>query len=232
MATANKNGNQSKQPQQKGMRGLVIGMIIFVVAVGAAFAVISNQSIKSLKLPSSVSKADGYGITFNPTGSPKIDIWEDFQCPICDRFEGINGNYINQVVQAGHAKVVFHTMSFIGPESILAANAGACAANSGKFVQFHAALYNNQPTTENSGKITNPWLILIGAAAGISDSKFASCVNNGDYINWTKNIEADAAAKNVNATPTVFVNGKELDRNTQYMDPAAFKKALTDAGVK
>ena len=229
MATVNKK-NPDNGP--KSMRGLVIGMIVFVVAVGAAFAVISNQSIKTLKLPSSVSKADGYGIVFNPTGTPKIDIWEDFQCPICQRFEGINGNYINQVVAAGHAKVVFHPMSFIGPESILAANAGACAANVGKFTQFHAAMYNNQPTTENSGKITNSFLTLIGAAAGIADSKYASCVNNGDYFNWVKNIEADAAAKNVNATPTVFVNGKELNRSTQYMDPVAFKKALTDAGVK
>ena len=49
---------------------------------------------------------------------------------------------------------------------------------------------------------------------------------------WTKNIEGDASGKNINSTPTVFVNGKELDRNTQYMDAAAFKKALADAGVK
>ena len=54
----------------------------------------------------------------------------------------------------------------------------------------------------------------------------------GDYVLWTKNIEGDAAGKNINSTPTVFVNGKELDRKTQYMDAVAFKKALSDAGVK
>ena len=136
--------NSGKGPKKdKGMRGLVIGMVVFVVVVGVAFSLYTNKTNSSASVPSSVSKADGYGVVFNAKAKPQIDIWEDFQCPICDRFEGINGNYINQVIQAGHAKVVFHTMSFIGPESILAANAGACAANSGKFVQFHAAMYNN-----------------------------------------------------------------------------------------
>ena len=72
----------------------------------------------------------------------------------------------------------------------------------------------------------------LGAAGGISGSKFTGCVNNMSYQNWTKNIEVDAASKNVNSTPTVFVNGKELDRKTQYMDPVAFQAVLAAGGVK
>jgi len=38
---------------------------------------------------------------------------------------------------------------------------------------------------------------------------------------------AEAGAKaNVNSTPTVFVNGKELDRNTEYFNVEAFTKAI------
>jgi protein-disulfide isomerase len=36
----------------------------------------------------------------------------------------------------------------------------------------------------------------------------------------------------VNSTPTVKINGKEIDRNTEYMDPVKFKAALAAAGVK
>ncbi|CAB4811518.1 unannotated protein [freshwater metagenome] len=51
---------------------------------------------------------------------------------------------------------------------------------------------------------------------------------------------ADASAKaNVNGTPTVKVNGKELHRKMtnsdpvdEYMDPVQFKNALIKAGVK
>jgi protein-disulfide isomerase len=225
--------NSNKGPKKdRGMRGLVIGMVLFVVVVGVAFSLYSNKSNSSATLPSTVSKADGYGIVFNASAKPQIDIWEDFQCPICQRFESINNSYLNEVAQGGKAKVVFHPMSFIGAESILAANAAACSADAGKFLGYHKLLYQNQATTENSGKWSNQFLEQLGQVAGITNNSFINCIQSAKYGNWTKNINADGAAKNVNSTPTIFVNGKELDRATQYMDPVAFKKALTDAGVK
>ena len=72
----------------------------------------------------------------------------------------------------------------------------------------------------------------LGASVGITSQSYASCVNNSKYSGWVQKIEDNASSKNVNATPTVFVNGKELDRNTQYMDAAKFKAALAAAGVK
>ncbi|MEI6648245.1 MAG: thioredoxin domain-containing protein [Actinomycetes bacterium] len=226
MATPKKNEGE------KGTRALVIGMVVFVVLVGVIFSITTKISAAKVNIPSSVSKADGYGIVFNATKKPVIDVWEDFQCPICQRFEGINGNYLNSVVRSGKAKVVYHVMSFIGPESVLAAAASACAADEGKFLEMHTILYQNQSATENSGTWTNPTLILMGAGAGITSKNYVNCVNNGKYVNWTKNIENDASAHKVNATPTIFVNGKEINRQTQYMDAAAFKAALVAGGVK
>ena len=76
---------KSPQGPDNTTRNLVIGMVAFVVAIGAIFSVVSNRENTSAALPSSVSKADGYGIVFNGdlTGVPVIDIWEDFQCPVC-----------------------------------------------------------------------------------------------------------------------------------------------------
>jgi len=212
------------------MRGLVIGMIVFVLVVGVGASVLAKQSSTHAATPSAVSKADGYGIVFNPKGSPTVDIWEDFQCPICGRFESINGSYIESLARDNKVKVVFHTLSFIGPESILAANAGGCSAEQGKFLEFHRSVYINQPA-ENSGAITSTWLQLLGAAAGIKSNKYINCVTKGSYYDWVKNVAAAGAKQNINSTPTVKVNGKELDRATQYMDAAAFKKAITSAGA-
>lgn len=213
-----------------GLRGLVLGMIVFVVASGVAFSFISNKSNSHAKTPSAVSQTDGYGIVFNPTGSPTIDIWEDFQCPVCAKFESINHSYIESLARGKKVKVVYHPLSFIGPESILAANAGGCAAEEGKFLEFHQSVYMNQPA-ENSGAINATWLQLLGAGAGIKSNKYINCVTKGSYYDWVKNVAADGAKNNINSTPTVKVNGKELDRATQYMDSAAFKKALTSAGA-
>lgn len=208
-------------------RNIVIGMVVFVVAVGVIFSVMGNRSTGGGTTPSSVSKADGYGIVFNPDlkGKPTVDLWEDFQCPVCKQFESTNGAYVANLINQKKAKVVFHMLSFIGPESVLAANAGACAADEKKFLPFHAFLYATQGA-ENTGVWSNAALIAAGAAIGITDSKFSNCVNNGTYSKWVTNIGNDGANKKINATPTVFVNGKEIDRKTQYFDPVAFAAAV------
>lgn len=208
-------------------RNIVIGMVVFVVAVGVIFSVVGNRTPGVGATPSSVSTADGYGITFNSslTNKPTIDLWEDFQCPVCKQFELTNGSYIQQLVAEKKAKVVYHLLSFIGPESILAANAGACAADENKFLPFHAYLYATQGT-ENSGTWSNAGLLTAGSAVGLSNSRFKKCVNNGTYDSWVTKISNDGSKKNINATPTVFINGKELDRKTQYFDPVAFAAAV------
>jgi protein-disulfide isomerase len=214
-------------------RNLVIGMVVLVVAVGAIFSVLSNKENTSAALPASVSEQDGYGIVFNGDlkGVPVVDIWEDFQCPVCARFEQTNSDYLEKIIEEKKAKVVFHTLSFLGPESALAANAAACAADENKFLGFHKAFYANQPA-ENSGAITNDYLIALGNGVGITSDKFKNCVTNLNYKGWVNNVAASGSKSNVNSTPTVFVNGKEIRRATSagdlgdYFDPAAFARAV------
>ena len=216
----------------KGTRNLVLIMVAFIVVVGVIFSVISNRANSNYEIPATVSASDGYGIALNPTASPKIDVYIDYQCPACKAFEIQNGAYLNEVIAQNKAKVVFHPMTFIGPESILAANAAACSADENKFIDMNLALFQNQPAGENTGKWTNGTLIAIGNAVGVTSDNFKQCVNEGKYVKWTRNIIDDSAKANINSTPTILINGKPLDRNTEYGDPAKFKAALAAAGVQ
>ena len=214
-----------KSGGDKVTRYLVIGMVIFVVLIGTVFSVMSNKS-KTAAIPSSVSKADGFGIVFNGEVKNKVvDIWEDLQCPICAQFESVNGIYLKDLVNSKKAKVVFHILSFIGPESVLAANAVACAADEGKFLPLQTYLYSHQGK-ENTGTWTKASLIKFGADAGVASDQFSSCVSKGTFMDWVSNSADAGSAAKVSSTPTVKVNGKEIDRNTEYMDAAAFKKAI------
>ena len=67
---------------------------------------------------------------------------------------------------------------------------------------------------------------ILGQAAGITSKKFTSCVNDMAYQGWVNNVAAAGAKANVNSTPTVFINGKEIDRKTEYFDAAKFKAAV------
>jgi len=216
----------------KGTRNLVIVMISFIVVVGVVFSLISSRSNSTAAIPATVSEAEGYGIVLNPESTPKIDVYVDYQCPACRVFEIINGGYLNEVIAQKKAKVVFHPMTFIGPESVLAANSAACAADENKFVDMNLALFQNQSESENSGKWSSEYLVELGKSIGITSGTFKTCVNDGKYIKWTSNVAAASAKADVNGTPTIFVNGKQLDRNTEYGDQAKFRAALAAGGVK
>jgi protein-disulfide isomerase len=219
----------------KGTRNLVIVMVSFIVVVGVVFSLISNRSSTTAAIPASVSADDGYGIVLNPNTKPTIDVYVDYQCPACRAFEIINGGYLNEVIAQNKAKVVFHPMTFIGPESILAANAAACAADENEFMAMNLALFQDQSAEENSGKWQGDALLNIGKSIGINSAKFETCIKDGSYVNWTGNVATATAKADVNGTPTIFINGKELDRskeNNEYGDPVKFRAALAAGGVK
>ena len=235
---ADKKTAKNNAPKKKGdktTRYLVVGMLAFVVIAGVGAALAKNNSNSHAALPSQVTKANGYGITFNPTAKVKVDMFEDFRCPNCRNFEGVNGAYINGLVRAGKIQAIYHPMHFLASDSVLTAAASACSSDAGKFLDFHTALYANQPTTaqsaENAPYWTNSTLVALGVGVGISSPDFAACVNSGKYLNWANNINDYAASKNINSTPTVIVNGKTLPLATDY-DNKAFTKLLVSLGVK
>lgn len=219
--------NAKSQPGKDNFtRNLVIGVVLGVVLIMLVPTVISKQTKTSAKIPANVSAERGYGIVFNGDlkGVPVLDLYEDFQCPSCARFEGTQGQYLESLIADKKATVVFHTLSFIGTESIIAANAGACSADEGKFLALHKMLYQTQPQ-ENSGAWTTEALIAAGGSVGIKSKAYKDCVTNGTYADWVTNVQASAAQADVNSTPTVFIKGKQLDRNAYY-DPALFIAAV------
>ena len=235
---ADKKPAKHQPPKKEGdkfTRYLVFGMIAFVLIAGFGAYFAKKSSNSHVALPSTVSKANGYGITFNPTAKVRVDMYEDFRCPNCRNFEAVNNTYVDGLVRAGKIEAVYHPMHFIASDSRLAAAAAACAADQGKYLEMHTALYVNQPSSstiaENAPYWTNPQLILLGNSIGITSKDYETCINNGKYLNWADQINNDASSKNINATPTVIVNGKTLPLATDY-SATAFKKVLTNLGVK
>ena len=209
-------------------RYLVIGMVVAVLGIMVVPTFISKNKSVSQEIPATTSASDGYAISFNGDlkNLPVVDIYEDFQCPVCQQFEALNGEYINTLIEDKKAIVKFHTLSFIGPESVRAANAAACSNDENKFLDFHLGLWANQPAAENSSEWTNDRLIAIGEAAGLTSSTFKSCVKDMKYEGWVSKVAEAGSKAGVNSTPTVFVNGKEIDRNSEYFSADKFKAAI------
>jgi len=222
----------------KFTRWLVIGMVTLVVASGAIFSVVgekskANESFAILSdfkpgptVVSTVDEANGAGITFNNGAAKTIDIWEDPQCPVCSSFEQANGEFIDELVRTKKANVVYHVVSFLGNESVAAANAAYCAADEGRYLDFHKAMYLVQPALENSGFYSTENLIKIGSYAGLTTQSFSDCVTKGSKLDKVKAAYESIAKYNVQGTPTVFFNGKKWERQNNAFLPSEFAAAF------
>ena len=227
-------------------RWLVIGMVTLVVVVGAVFSLSSENKAKNAAFtaldsfqslgtqPATVDPAEGDGIVFNQGLPTKIDIFEDFQCPVCKLFEDPIGGYLNSLVTEKKAQVTYHPLSFLGDgtkddESIAASNAAYCAVDEDKFLDFHKALYEVQSQVENSGFLNSENLIKIGEKIGITSTSFADCVTNKSKL---VNVVAATESMNrygVRGTPTTLINGKVWERQSPGFDLTEFKSAVEAA---
>jgi protein-disulfide isomerase len=207
----------------KVTRNLVIGMVALVgtlLIVGSIWnqsssdeAAPSPSAIEKIEpaaagnelTPEVLSESD-YAIVYNKSASPKIDIWEDFQCPFCGQFEKSMGSYLEKLIRNNEAQVGYHMVSFLGPESIRAANAAYCAVPEGRFLEFHKSLYDIQGA-ENSGLFSNENLIQVGQKLGITSAEFESCVNGGSNNEFVTKVADSMSKYKVDSTPTVFING-------------------------
>jgi len=231
----------AKQQAKSGdntTRWIVIAMVLLVVITGVVFSIMGqsnkeNASLAALDgtklkpaIVSTIDTANGSAITLNAGLAKTVDIWEDPQCPVCKNFENANGDYIDSLVRDKKATVRFHVLSFLGDESVRAANASFCAADEGQYLDFHHALYAVQSPLENSGFWSNDKLVSIGKKIGITSTKFADCVTKGSKIDLVKANYDSMPKFGVKGTPTVFIDGKLWERKSPDFNLAEFKAAV------
>jgi protein-disulfide isomerase len=221
-------------------------MVTLVVVVGAVFSLSSENKAKDAAfvaldsfqslgtLPASVDPAEGDGIVFNQGLPTKIDIFEDFQCPVCKLFEAPIGGYLNSLVKEKKAQVTYHPLSFLGngtkdDESIAASNAAYCAVDEAKFLDFHKALYDVQSQVENSGFLSTENLLTIGKKIGITSKSFTDCVTKKSKLVSVVAATESMQRYGVNGTPTTLINGKLWERKSPGFDLNEFKAAVEAA---
>ena len=91
----------------------------------------------------------------SPSAPIKIEMFTDYECPICRSFfEGTVRYLINDYVAAGKVYIVHHDFPLImHPYSGWAARWADAAASVGEFAAVEGALYDNQNTWAANGNI-------------------------------------------------------------------------------
>ena len=229
---------QAAKTADNTTRWIVIAMVALVVVTGVVFSLFgqsdkttaSLSGLDGLKLKpavtSTIDTANGSAISFDNGAATTIDIWEDSQCPVCKLFEDANGAYIESLIREKKANVRYHVLSFLGDESVRAANASFCAADEGQYLDFHKAIYAVQSTVENSGFWSNETLVEMGKKIGITSTKFEDCVTKGSKVDLVQANSESMSKFGVQGTPTVFINGKKWERTQNAFVLDEFKAAV------
>lgn len=193
---------------------LLIAVAVIAAVALIAVAVVATQSSTgdNAAVPAGV-EAPGGGAPFgDDTAAVVMDEWVDFSCPACKTFNDNLSPTINEQVEAGELQVIYHPLSFLGGGSVRAANAFGCAVDQGFTHEYYDALFTIQESSDDPFNNNN--LIALGREIGIDSDAFESCVTGGDYDGWVSNVAASQLDAGVTGTPTIFLNGEEVDLPT------------------
>ena len=94
------------------------------------------------------------------------------------------------------------------------ANAAACAADQGKFWDYHDALFARQGTSADA--FSSEALKAYGAQLGLDATTFNRCVDNKERYSLLDKLGAEGRARGVSATPTFFINGQKIEGAVAY----------------
>ncbi|TDE25053.1 thioredoxin domain-containing protein [Actinomadura sp. 6K520] len=235
---------QAARQKQRRLLAIVLGSVVAVAVVVVGTVLIVDHQRKQGRAEvhqgalAPLTRQDDGSIVMAQPGveKPVLEIFEDFQCPVCKQFEDATGETVLELAEQGKVKVVYRPFHLFGQQkdpirinSLRAAEAALCVP-ADKWISYHQALFRFQPA-EGSEGFSPDDLVKWGKDIGVTDPNFEKCVREEQ-----KKPQVDAMTnyalqeRGVQGTPSVFLDGKEMD-STQFMNPAALRATIDAAAA-
>lgn len=240
--------DSQKKKDRRSKTLLQAGLLVVVLAIATVVALVIVNSVRPPSpgplnmLSDGIKIEQGFKAVTTPALQPdatpvasksnaadviNIQIYIDYQCPVCRQFEKTNAPQIEKLVATGAATEEVHPIAILDNLSLgrkystRAANAAACVANYSpdQFFAYSAMLFDDQPK-ENTEGLTDAKLISLTHEAKVgSASSISRCINDQTFKSWvasatTRATSSPVAASNVKkiiGTPTVIINGKRYE---------------------
>lgn len=217
---------------------LPLSIIIAAVLIAGSFIYSAGKKNSqeavdnSAKLEESTSTAKLLEINSNDVvlGDPKAPViiinYSDFQCSFCQKFHKESELAIREkYVKTGKVKMVFRAMTFLGQESVWAAEADECAKDQGKFWEYHDYLFDNW-NGGNQDVFSKENLKKFAVNLGFNAKDFNACFDGGKYKDVVADKQKEAQLLGVRATPTIFIQDKMIQG---ALPLSSFEQAVEEA---
>ncbi|MEO8449364.1 MAG: thioredoxin domain-containing protein [Gemmatimonadota bacterium] len=203
-------------PPPGGSNKAFYGLLAVVAVAGVGGLAYLVAKPKAVSIPANVTvlAADTAGFHGYALGSDsaKLEITEyaDYQCPVCQDWATVQFPSVKkELIETGLVKWRYRDFPLdeIHQNARLAAHAGACGDDQGKFWPMFEAIYAAHPQWAQS---TNAAPVLQGAArsAGLDVGKYDACMQSAKFAGRIQASRDEAIRLGVNSTPTFLINGR------------------------
>lgn len=225
-------------------RALLGGGVVAAVGATAALVVASRRNAVSgdPRIPKGVGD-DGsltYGAAMTPgsvnEGAPVLDVYFDYACHFCANFDTLHADEISRLVKDGKITLALHPCKILDQDwtdIVMNAMGVVLDQQPEMALTFHnaaLALFSEIFNSRDASRQTVDELADTAKKAGVSQDvvdAFKKAVKDNIYGKWTEAGTNAFKDKKLSATPTVFLDGTQLD-----LQAVATATALTEAVEK
>ena len=129
-------------------------------------------------------------------------------------------------MNTGQARFVYRHYAFLGEESVWAAEATECAAEQGRFWDYHDIFFERWiGNAERGGNYEYDYLVGLATSIGLNTPQFAECMGERRYLDRVRADTEYALSIGLTTTPAVFINSVRV-RGSAY---ETFRTAIEEA---
>lgn len=196
-----------------GGQGLVLGRADTNTPPPAQYPTTDPNALEPEGPPPSfnVQVTDQDHIRGNKDASVTIVEFSDFECPFCGRFAPTIEQAMTEYGDRVRLVYKHFPLESIHPLARPAAEASECAAEQGKFWEFHDMVFANQDL------LTNDYLTKqIPTALGLDAGRYNTCITSGKYSQRVDDDYQLGLTAGVRGTPHTLINGEPVSGAESY----------------
>lgn len=204
-----KLADMEKKQSSNGMtKWLIIGAVVFLCGVFFIGSIVMAKIANDKKFAAGpVAISNSGWVTGNPKSTVSVTEFGDLQCPACRTFEPTMQQLRKEY--GSKVKIVFKhfPLKAAHPNAMDAAMAAEAAGAQGKFWEFHDMLYSLQDEWASLPDPTEKF-VSYAKELKLDVDQFQKDLKNKDFEKKINDQEDEGVRIGVNATPTVYINGK------------------------
>jgi protein-disulfide isomerase len=194
-----------------------------IIGVGWLFYLLLSPLSAASQSKSANEVSVGSGPSLGAASAPVTIIeFSDFQCSYCKRFWAETLPQLKEAyINTGKARFSYRHFAILGKHSEQAALASECAAEQGKFWEYHDQLFKNQ----GGLAFTEAKLKQYAGDIGLHADAFGTCLGTGKYKEKVERETTAAANVGGRGTPFFIVNQRLLVGAQPY---SVFQKMIDE----